>query len=160
MPNENVDRQRTAQIVMAYLRHHKLSGDQLGTLISDVHQTLGKLGKEPEPEAPRTPAISIRRSVQPNAVVCLDCGWKGHVLRRHLSARHGLSPEQYRARWNLRPEHLLTAPGYSERRSALAKQLGLGRGGCGTTGKESAASEQTSARSRSRRQQRSRSNAT
>jgi hypothetical protein len=55
MPNENSDRQRTAQIVVAYLRHHNLSGDQLGTLISDVHQTLGKLGKEPEPEAPRTP---------------------------------------------------------------------------------------------------------
>ena len=159
MPNENADRQRTAQIVVAYLRHHKLSGDQLGTLISDVHQTLGKLGKAPEPEAARTPAISIRRSVQPNAVVCLDCGWKGHVLRRHLSARHGLSPEQYRARCNLRPEHLLTAPGYSERRSALAKQLGLGRGGRGTRSKETSASEQKSARSRSRQQQRSRSNA-
>jgi predicted transcriptional regulator len=110
MPNENAGRQRMAQIVVAYLRHHKLLGDQLGTLISDVHQTLGMLGKVPEPEAARTPAISIRRSVQPNAVVCLDCGWKGHMLRRHLTTRHGLSPEQYRACWNLRSEHLLIAP--------------------------------------------------
>src|SRR4051794_40170534 len=121
MPNENTDRQRTAQIVAAYLRHHNVSGEQIASLIVDIHQTLGKLGKAPEPEAARTPAISIRRSVQPNAVVCIDCGWKGHMLRRHLSTRHGLSPEQYRARWKLRPEHLLTAPGYSERRSALAK---------------------------------------
>ena len=84
MPRENKDRQRTAQIVTAYLRHHKLSGDQLETLISDVHQTLGILGQAPEPEAERIPAVSIRRSVQQDAVTCIDCGWKGHMLRRHF----------------------------------------------------------------------------
>jgi len=92
MPRENKDRQRTAQIVTAYLRHHKLSGDQLVTLISDVHQTLGMLGQVSEPEAERIPAVSIRRSVQQDAVTCIDCGWKGHMLRRHLATRHGFSP--------------------------------------------------------------------
>ena len=150
MPRENKDRQRTAQIVTAYLRHHKLSGDQLGTLISDVHQTLGRLGQAPEPEAERIPAVSIRRSVQQDAVTCIDYGWKGHMLRRHLATRHGLSPAEYRARWNLRPDHLLTAPGYSERRSALAKQLGLGRSGRGARAQETA-----TASSRPRRQRRS-----
>ena len=60
-------------------------------------------------------------------VVCLDCGWRGQLLRRHVHERHGLGPNQYRARWGLSAEHPLTAPAYSERRSALAKQLGLGQ---------------------------------
>ena len=152
MPRENKDLQRTAQIVTAYLRHHKLSGDQLGTLISGVHQTLGRLGQAPKREAERIPAVSIRRSVQQDAVTCIDCGWKGHMLRRHLATRHGLSPAEYRARWNLRPDHLLTAPGYSERRSALAKQLGFGRSGRGARPKESLAPETAAASSRPRRQ--------
>jgi hypothetical protein len=94
MPGENKDRQRTAQIVMAYLRHHKLSGDQVGTLILDVPQTLGKLGQAPEPEAERVPAVSIRRSVQQDAVTCIECGWKGRMLRRHLATRHGSQPRR------------------------------------------------------------------
>ena len=155
MPGENKDRQRTAQIVMAYLRHHKLSGDQVGTLIFDVHQTLGKLGQAPEPEADRVPAVSIRRSVQQDAVTCIECGWKGHMLRRHLATRHDLSPAEYRARWKLRPDHLLTAPGYSERRSAMAKQLGLGRSGRGARPKERLAPETAAASSHPRRQRRS-----
>jgi predicted transcriptional regulator len=158
LPSENKDRQRTAQIVTAYLRHHKLSEDQLGTLISDVHQTLGMLGQAPEPEAKRIPAVSIRRSVQQDALTCIDCGWKGHMLRRHLATRHGLSPAEYRARWNLRPDHLLTAPRYSERRSALAKQLGLGRSGRGARAKESLAADTTAERARPRRQRRSKGN--
>jgi predicted transcriptional regulator len=60
-------------------------------------------------------------------VVCLDCGWKGKMLRRHLTTAHGLTGEQYSARWNLQPDHRIVAPAYSERRSGLAKELGLGR---------------------------------
>jgi predicted transcriptional regulator len=66
--------------------------------------------------------------VQRDAVVCLECGWKGKMLRRHLSTRHGMTGEQYLKRWNLPTEHPLTAPNYSEQRSSLAKELGLGRG--------------------------------
>src|SRR5580704_6458053 len=155
MPVENEvnqDRHRTAQVVAAYLRHNQLPTDQLASLVSTVHEALGNLGKAPEPVAERTPAVTIRRSVHRDYVICLDCGWRGHMLRRHLMTRHGLSPDQYRARWNLRPEHLLTAPEYSERRSAMAKQLGLGRGrpAAGTT--ESPEPDQTAAQSRPRRQ--------
>jgi predicted transcriptional regulator len=72
--------------------------------------------------------VPIRRSVHRDYVVCLECGWRGQMLRRHLTTSHELTVEQYRARWKLTREHTLTAPSYSERRSSLAKQLGLGRG--------------------------------
>jgi hypothetical protein len=65
--------------------------------------------------------------VRPNYVVCLDCGYRGKTLRRHISSRHGLSRAEYLKRWRLQPDHPLTAPAYSEHRSTLAKQLGLGR---------------------------------
>jgi predicted transcriptional regulator len=73
--------------------------------------------------------VPIRRSVHRDFVVCLDCGWKGQMLKRHLNTGYGLTVEQYRTRWNLPREHALTAPAYSKRRSGLAKQFGLGRGG-------------------------------
>jgi predicted transcriptional regulator len=98
------------------------------TLISTVHQALVGLGKSPtETEVDRTPAVPIRRSVHRDYVVCLECGWRGQMLRRHIFTGHELSVDQYRARWNLPGEHLMTAPSYSERRSGLAKQIGLGR---------------------------------
>ena len=159
MPVENEvnqDRHRTAEIVVAYLRHNQLPTDQLAALISGVHHALGNLGKVPELVEERSPAVPIRRSVQRNVVVCLDCGWRGHMLRRHLVARHGLSPDQYRVRWNLRPEHPLTAPEYSERRSAMAKQLGLRRGRPSAEATESSEPDQTAAPSRPRRQRRGR----
>jgi predicted transcriptional regulator len=71
--------------------------------------------------------VPIRQSVRRDYVVCLDCGYRGKMLRRHLVTAHGLSAAHYRARWNLPRDHAMTAPGYSERRSSLAKQLGLGR---------------------------------
>src|SRR6266446_7673801 len=154
------ERHRTAQIVAAYLRHNQLPTDQLGSLVSTVHEALGNLGKAPEPVAERTPAVPIRRSVQRDVVVCLDCGWRGHMLRRHLMTRHGLSPDQYRARWNLRSEHPLIAPEYSQRRSAIAKQLGLGRGRQAAEATESPEPDRTAARPRPRRQRRARSKAT
>src|SRR5258708_1240546 len=82
----------------------------------------------PETGTERTPAVPIRRSVHRDYVVCLECGWRGQMLRRHLTTGHELTVDQYRARWNLPREHPMTAPGYSERRSGLAKQIGLGRG--------------------------------
>jgi hypothetical protein len=76
----------------------------------------------------RTPAVPIRRSVHRDYVVCLECGRRGQMLKQHLTTGHGLAVDQYRARWNLTRDHPMTAPGYSERRSGLAKQVGLGRG--------------------------------
>lgn len=117
-----------ARIVASYLAHHNLPPDQLPALISTVHRALEALGKPAEAPPAPSPAVPVRRSVQRDAVVCLDCGWKGKMLRRHLSTRHQLTGEQYLQRWNLPPDHPLTAPVYSEQRSALAKELGLGRG--------------------------------
>jgi predicted transcriptional regulator len=124
----SVNRERTTQIVAAYARRNQVAADALPALISTVHEALGRLGTTlPEPAGERTPAVPVRPSVHRDYVVCIECGWRGQMLRRHI-AGHGLSVEQYRARWNLKPGHPITAPGYSERRSTMAKQIGLGRG--------------------------------
>jgi len=128
-PPPSTNRELTATIVAAYVRQNQIASDQLATLISTVHRALVGLGKPAtEAEVERTPAVPIRRSVHRDYVVCLECGWRGQMLKRHVATGHGLTVEQYRARWNLSREHPITAPGYSERRSGLAKQIGLGRG--------------------------------
>ena len=121
--------QLVTRIIASYVSHHNVAPEQIPELINSVHRTIDNLGKPAEPQGALIPAVPIRRSVQRDAVVCLECGWKGKMLRRHLSTRHGLSGEQYLKRWNLPSDHPLTAPTYSEQRSTLAKELGLGRGG-------------------------------
>src|SRR5271169_7060688 len=128
-PSPILDRELTTDIVAAYVRRNQIRADQLPVLISTVHKALATLGKPvAETDGERTPAVPIRRSVHRDYVVCLECGWRGQMLKRHFMTSHGLSVDQYRARWNLPREHPMTAPGYSERRSGLAKQIGLGRG--------------------------------
>jgi predicted transcriptional regulator len=124
---EKVNPHLTAKIVRGYVRHHRLGPDQLSDLIASVHRTLGQLGQQVQPAEVLTPAVSIRQSVRHDYVVCLDCGYRGKTLRRHLGVRHGLNGDEYRQRWALRNDHPLTAPAYSEQRSTLAKELGLGR---------------------------------
>src|ERR1700731_1598708 len=114
-------------IVSSYIRHHTVSPEQLSDLIPTVHHTLGQLGQPVQAEEVLVPAVSVRRSVHQDYVVCLDCGYRGKTLRRHISARHGLNREEYLKRWGLRSDHPLTAPAYSERRSTLTRALGLGR---------------------------------
>jgi predicted transcriptional regulator len=93
-----------------------------------VHRALAGLGRAiPVQEPPPRPAVPIRRSVQHDYVVCLECGFHAQALRRHLRGAHGLEVAQYRARWNLPADHLITAPAYSDRRSIMAKAIGLGR---------------------------------
>lgn len=116
------------KIIASYVSHHNLMPDQIPDLINSVHRTINGLGKPLEPQGTPTPAVPLRRSVQRDAVVCLECGWKGKMLRRHLMTRHGFTAEQYLRRWSLVSDHPLTAPSYSEQRSTLAKELGLGRG--------------------------------
>jgi predicted transcriptional regulator len=119
---------RVAEIVRSYVRQN-ISVDQIGGLIATVPRTLSGLGTNapvPATEA-LTPAVPIRRSVQPDHVVCLECGFRGKILRRHLRDAHGLEPAAYRIRWKLPADHPIIAPAYSERRSTMAKQLGLGR---------------------------------
>jgi predicted transcriptional regulator len=117
----------TAKIVGSYLRHHTVGATQLPDLIATVHRSLRELGQQASVEQVLTPAVSLRQSVRHEYVVCLDCGYRGKTLRRHISSRHGLNRDEYLRRWGLQPDHPLTAPDYSEHRSTLAKQLGLGR---------------------------------
>jgi predicted transcriptional regulator len=110
------------------VRQSQIASDQLATLSPTVDQVLVGLGKPgTEADEERTLAVPIRRSVHRDYVVCLECGWRGQMLKRHLATGHGLTVEQYRVRWNLPREHPMTAPSYSERRSGLAKEFGLGR---------------------------------
>jgi predicted transcriptional regulator len=127
---QKVDPGLVARIVKSYVTKTNVAVDQLANLITTVHRALRGVGTAPTPVAEvLTPAVPIRRSVQRDHVVCLECGFHGLTLRRHLRVRHGLDVAAYRARWKLAPDHPVTAPGYSERRSAVAKKLGLGRGG-------------------------------
>jgi predicted transcriptional regulator len=115
------------KIVASYVGNHTVSADQLSALIASVDSALRSLGAPVQPPAPLTPAVPIRRSVHHDYVVCLECGFRGKTLRRHLGTRHGLRVVDYLRRWKLPSDHPLTAPGYSEQRSAMARELGLGR---------------------------------
>jgi predicted transcriptional regulator len=121
------DTDLTVKIVSKYVAHHTLASSQLSDLITTVHQAIRHLGRPVEVEEAPTPAVSVRRSVQQDFVICLDCGYRGKTLRRHINVRHGLTPDEYRQRWGLRSNHPITAPAYSERRSTMSKALGLGR---------------------------------
>jgi predicted transcriptional regulator len=124
---EKINPRLTATIVKSYVVQHRVRPDQISDLITSVDQALGQLGQPVQPEEVLVPAVSIRRSVHQDYVVCLDCGYRAKMLRRHISTSHGLNLDEYLKRWGLRSDHPLTAPAYSERRSTMAKALGLGR---------------------------------
>jgi predicted transcriptional regulator len=127
--SQKVNPNLVAEIVSNYVAKNSVPVDQVGGLIAAIYQTLSRLGSaEPTPTpAPLVPAVPVRRSVQPDYIVCLECGFRAKTLRRHLRMHHGLEVAAYRALWRLPTDHPTTAPAYSERRSAMAKQLGLGR---------------------------------
>ncbi len=120
-----------AEIVSAFVANNAVPAAELPDLLSTVHGALAKIAdgsataRTPEP-APLTPAVSVRKSVTPDHLVCLDDGLKFKSLKRHL--RHlGMTPDQYRAKWNLPADYPMVAPNYAAQRSALAKQIGLGQ---------------------------------
>jgi len=127
MNNEMLDPHLMTKIVSSYVRHHSVAVNQVAELITSVHGALGRLGQPVQPQEVLIPAVSVRRSVHHDYVVCLDCGYRGKTLRRHLSIRHGLTRDDYLKRWGLKGNHPLTAPAYSERRSTMAQALGFGR---------------------------------
>ena len=126
MNTEGINPQLTTKIVASYVAHHKLGLDQLPDLIASIYRAIGQLGQPLEPDKVLTPAVSVRRSVHRDYVICLDCGYRGKTLRRHISTQHGLSRDEYRQRWGLRSNHPLTAPAYSGLRSSMAKARGFG----------------------------------
>ncbi len=117
----------TADIVTAHVSNNDVAAADLPELIARVHGALAGLGVQAEPEPELTPAVSIRASVKPDHLVCLEDGKKFQTLKRHLRVDHGLTPDEYRAKWGLPADYPMTARNYSERRQALAKELGLGR---------------------------------
>ena len=117
----------TAQIVSAHVSNNVVASENLSALIRQVHQALANAGQAaPEPEKPQ-PAVPVKRSVFPDYIVCLEDGKKLKMLKRHLQSAYNMTPEAYRERWGLPPDYPMVAPNYAERRSALARQIGLGR---------------------------------
>ena len=117
----------TAQIVSAHVSHNSIPSEALSALIQSVFRTLSAVGIEaPVPEKPQ-PAVPIKRSVFPDHIVCLEDGKKLKMLKRHLQTSYQMTPEQYRERWGLPSDYPMVAPNYAERRSTLAKKIGLGR---------------------------------
>ncbi|WP_367160154.1 MucR family transcriptional regulator [Kozakia baliensis] len=117
----------TAQIVSAHVTNNPIGGENLPGLIKQVYSALQGAGHvEAEPERPQ-PAVPIKRSVFPDYIVCLEDGKKLKMLKRHLQSAYNMTPEQYRERWGLPSDYPLVAPNYAERRSHLAREIGLGR---------------------------------
>ena len=116
----------TARIVAAHVGANPLPADALPNLIRSVHETLRTLDAAPSAAARPTPAVPPRKSVFPDYIICLEDGKKLKMLRRHLKTAYNMTPEQYRDRWGLTPDYPMVAPSYTERRSSLAKQIGLG----------------------------------
>ncbi|GBR02180.1 MULTISPECIES: MucR family transcriptional regulator [Gluconobacter] len=119
----------TAQIVAAQVSKGNVDAASLPALIRQVYEALANAGapqEEPQPERPQ-PAVPIKRSVFPDYIVCLEDGKKLKMLKRHLQSAYNMSPEQYRERWGLPSDYPLVAPNYAQRRSALAREIGLGR---------------------------------
>jgi predicted transcriptional regulator len=137
-----------ANIAASYLRRNSIGVDQIGTVMSSVTDALEQaskklagttVGEVDQPTAvgeKQRPAVPIKKSVHPEYVVCLEDGVHARTLKRHLQSAHGLTPQQYREKWRLPKDYPMVAPAYSERRSRMAKQLGLGRkAGAAKTGK-------------------------
>src|SRR5215469_106855 len=122
-----VDLDPVVRIVSRYVQHHQMAPDQLLTLIVEVHRALAGLGRATPVQQPPKPVVPVRRSVQQDYVVCLECGYRGRTLRRHLRVAHSLDVAGYRTRWDLLTTHPLIAPSYSAHRSTLTKQIGIGR---------------------------------
>jgi predicted transcriptional regulator len=117
----------TAQIVSAHASNNELDATALPGVIRAVYDTLVNIGEEPAaPAQPPTPAVPIRKSVFPDYIVCLEDGKKLKMLKRHLATAYDMTPEQYREKWGLDASYPMVAPNYAERRSELAKQIGLG----------------------------------
>ena len=124
---QSAEIERTVDVVSAYVTNNVVPPSELPNLIATVHAALTGLAFSAAPVEKPTPAISIKRSVQPDHIVCLECGKPFKSLKRHLTAIHQMTADEYRAKWGLAADYPLVAPEYAKQRSALAVSLGLGR---------------------------------
>jgi len=126
-PDENLIT-LTADIVSAHVENNQVALSDLPGLITKVHAALASLGvPAPAPTAEQEPAVSIRSSIKPDFIVCLEDGKKLKMLKRHLRTTYGMSPADYRAKWKLPADYPMVAPNYAEQRRSLAHKIGLGR---------------------------------
>jgi predicted transcriptional regulator len=121
----------TADIVSAYVGNNAVTAGDLPALIQSVHRALAGATADAEPveAAPKEPAVSVRKSITADFLICLEDGRKFKSLKRHLRTKYNMSPEEYRAKWGLPKDYPMVAPNYAKARSDLAKQMGLGQGG-------------------------------
>ena len=117
----------TADIVAAHVSNNSVAVNDLPQLIQNVHAALtGISSTTSAPEARPEPKVSIRSSIKPDYIVCLEDGKKQKMLKRHLMTNHGMTPDEYRQKWGLGADYPMVAPNYAERRRSLAKSIGLG----------------------------------
>ena len=118
----------TSDIVAAHVSNNDVTVDSVPELITNVYSALSGLGDDGEADdTPPEPAVSIRASVKPDYIVCLEDGKKLKMLKRYLRTNYDMTPEEYRARWNLPADYPMVAPNYAAKRRDLAKKIGLGR---------------------------------
>ena len=117
------------EIVSAYVSNNDVSAAQVPDLINTIYSSLNTLNGSSSINGTETPkpAVSIRRSITPDYIVCLEDGKKLKMLKRHLRASYGITPDEYRTKWGLPPDYPMVAPNYAEQRSNFAKKIGLGR---------------------------------
>ncbi|MBB4209991.1 transcriptional regulator [Rhodothalassium salexigens] len=132
--------QYATDIVTAYVSNNPLPPSELPAIIQSTHDMLSKLAAGQatvEEEAPK-PAVPIKKSITNDYLICLEDGKKLKMLKRYLRSRYNMSPEEYRAKWNLPPDYPMVAPSYAAKRSEFAKEIGLGRGGRGKSKRDTA----------------------
>jgi predicted transcriptional regulator len=119
----------TAEIVSAYVSNNPVASADLPALINQIHGALLRVSNSDAqtPSEPLKPAVPVKRSINPDFIVCLDDGKKFKSLKRHLRTQYGMTPEQYRDKWSLPADYPMVAPNYAAARSQLAKQMGLGQ---------------------------------
>ena len=117
----------TAEVVSAHVSNSGVNSGDVTALIQTVFDTLSELGTEDAAPAALVPAVPIKRSVTDDYIVCLEDGKKLKMLKRHLMTAYGMTPEEYRAKWGLKPDYPMVAPAYARKRQELAKKIGLGR---------------------------------
>ncbi len=120
----------TADIVAAHVSNNTVAINDVSALISNVYNALNSLGEPVQvEEVKQEPAVSIRSSIKPDYIVCLEDGKKLKMLKRHLMSQYGMTPDDYRAKWGLPTDYPMVAPNYAAQRRELAVQIGLGRSG-------------------------------
>lgn len=137
----------TSAIVSAYVGSNNVAANDIPGLIQSVHGTLKGIETGEAAPAPvaQTPAVSVKKSITPDYIVCLEDGRRFKSLKRHLSTKYDLSPDAYRAKWGLPKDYPMVAPNYAASRSALAKSMGLGQGGRKPAGKAPVAAQKAAA---------------